>query len=143
MDNLTRLIAQHEGFRPRVYLDSRGVETIGYGFAIHDLELTEAESLDMLYYRIVQVRTHLYLYHWFRELDVVRQAAMIDLAYDVGVNGLLHFVCMIAHLREHEWRAASEEMLRSRWATEVGDRARSDATIILTGEWPDEVHTEP
>ena len=34
-------IKQHEGYVGIVYKDSLGIDTIGYGFAIKDLELDE------------------------------------------------------------------------------------------------------
>ena len=34
-------VKEHEGFRSKVYKCTEGFDTIGYGFAIKDLELTE------------------------------------------------------------------------------------------------------
>ena len=41
MIKLINSIKQNEGYRSRVYKDSLGIDTIGYGFAIKDLELEE------------------------------------------------------------------------------------------------------
>ena len=39
--NLIKEIKKHEGFRSKVYQCTEGYDTIGYGFAIKDLELDE------------------------------------------------------------------------------------------------------
>ena len=39
--SLIESIKQHEGYVGVVYKDSLGIDTIGYGFAIKDLELDE------------------------------------------------------------------------------------------------------
>ena len=45
--DLKESIKQHEGYVGVVYKDSLGIDTIGYGFAIKDLELDE-DICDMI-----------------------------------------------------------------------------------------------
>ena len=56
---LLERIKHHEGFRSKVYKCTEGYDTIGYGFAIKDLELDEdiaemilMRKLDLLMNRI-------------------------------------------------------------------------------------------
>ena len=44
MNELLNRIKEHEGFRSRVYKCTEGYDTIGYGFAIKDLYLSEGIS---------------------------------------------------------------------------------------------------
>ena len=39
--SIVKSIKYHEGFKSKVYKCSEGYDTIGYGFAIKDLELDE------------------------------------------------------------------------------------------------------
>ena len=41
MKDLLERIKHHEGYRSKVYKCTEGYDTIGYGFAIKDLELEE------------------------------------------------------------------------------------------------------
>ena len=45
MKDLLKRIKHHEGFRSRVYKCTEGFDTIGYGFAIKDLEMDEDIAL--------------------------------------------------------------------------------------------------
>ena len=46
--DLLEQIKDHEGFKSTVYQCTEGYDTIGYGFAIKDLELTEEIAEDIL-----------------------------------------------------------------------------------------------
>ena len=72
---------------------------------------------------------------WFSALDEVRQGAILNMAYNLGVTGLLHFPHMVSALGKMDWEVSAQEMLSSIWATQVGDRAKRLATQIRTGEW--------
>ena len=42
LKNILEDIKKHEGFRSKVYKCTEGYDTIGYGFAIKDLEIDES-----------------------------------------------------------------------------------------------------
>ena len=48
MQDLIDRIKHHEGFRNRVYKCTEGFDTIGYGFAIKDLDLDEDLAEEIL-----------------------------------------------------------------------------------------------
>lgn len=70
------------------------------------------------------------------KLDEVREAALIDMAFEMGGAGLGEFHHMLSAVRAGDWKTAQGEALSSAWAQEVPDRARDDASMLLTGEWP-------
>ena len=54
LKTLVERLKINEGFRSRVYKCSEGFDTIGYGLAIKDLELTEKEAEYLLANRVSQ-----------------------------------------------------------------------------------------
>lgn len=72
----------------------------------------------------------------FDFLDLVRQAAAIDMAYELGEGGLAKFARMIRAIRAADWTNAYAECLASDYAGQVPGRAQKCAAMLLTGEWP-------
>lgn len=70
---------------------------------------------------------------WWRNLDLVRQSVLLNMAYNLGVVGLLGFPHTLTAVRCGNYAAASSQMLMSRWAREVSDRATRLAAMMRTG----------
>jgi lysozyme len=113
-------IRGHEGWSPLPYRDGKGRLTIGYGFLIDPdvpgAGLTKAEGEmilnSRLQERIARLENEL---DFFNELNDVRQRALINMSYQLGVAGLLNFTKMIAAIREGDWDKAHAEALDSQW----------------------------
>ncbi len=73
---------------------------------------------------------------WFKGLDPVRQDIVLSMVFNLGLAGLRGFRGMIAALERHDYRGAAREMLDSRWAGQVGYRARELATMMITAKYP-------
>lgn len=71
---------------------------------------------------------------WFDKLDEVRQAVLISMAFQMGINGLMAFVHFLGAVRDGRWNAAAGEMLDSKWAKQTPKRAARAARAIETGE---------
>jgi len=56
------------------------------------------------------------------------------MAFNLGFNGLMQFKRMWKHLGRHDYPGAAKEMLNSKWAFQVGNRAIELAKIMRTGE---------
>lgn len=84
-----------------------------------------------------QAQSDLGLFTWTR-LSPIRQAALIDMAYQQGGAGLARFKHMLAAIRLSDWPTAHDECLNSAYAKEVPSRAKSNASLLLTGQWPTE-----
>ena len=124
-------IKDHEGFRARPYKDSTGHETIGYGTNI-DKGLTEEEADMLLRFRLNKLLSQLATRAPF-DLDVLPQQcqqALAQMAYNLGVGGLLRFKRMWAALERLDFDEAADEALDSKWAEQVGQRARDIAGQI-------------
>jgi lysozyme len=83
-----------------------------------------------------RLRKELEIYPW---LDPVRQAVLEDMAYNLGVNGLLKFRTMLTALGKWDYAGAVAGMKKSKWWTQVGPRSKRLAKMMLTGEWPEEM----
>ena len=69
----------------------------------------------------------------YKGLNQARQGALLDMAYEVGVEGLLGFRHMLDALERGDWAAASKAALASLWATEVPMRAIVIAAALRNG----------
>lgn len=65
-----------------------------------------------------------------------RQAALVDMVYELGQAGLARFTDMLMAIRDGDWVRAKAEGLASQWAAEVPSRAQRDMQMIATGLWP-------
>ena len=121
----------NEGFRSKVYKCSEGFDTIGYGFAIKDLELTEEEASMLLANRVSQ--KHLKLLdnlEWYKDMPPEIQGVILEMVYQMGLSGFKKFKKAIAHMKNKEWQLASHEMLDSKWAKQTPSRANQLADIV-------------
>ncbi len=134
---LVEKIEDEEGYREKIYLCPAGKWTIGAGINL-EAEAIPKDLADEWLKRIVLKRLSvLHGYDWFNSLDENRQIAVADMAYQMGVSGLLRFQKMIQAILEADYDTAAREMLDSKWARQVKDRAQRLAKMVRTGEWPE------
>lgn len=137
-----RLVAQlsiEEGVKPKVYLDSKGIPTIGVGRNLRDKGLKPNEIGLLLSDDINDSLTFLAQFIWFKHQNCPRQAAVIDMSF-MGLDRLLHFVHMIHCLDIGDFEGAHRECINSQWFLDVGPtRGNRVATMLLTGEWPSDI----
>tara|TARA_Y100000401_G_scaffold114005_1_gene115452 strand:+ start:285 stop:689 length:405 start_codon:yes stop_codon:yes gene_type:complete len=118
-------IKQHEGYVGVVYKDSLGIDTIGYGFAIKDLEL-DKDVCDMILERKIKnledrVRNK---FGWYPFMPQGIQDVVMEMCYQLGVTGFSKFAKTITYLKDKNFEKASEEMLDSLWARQTPNRAK-------------------
>ncbi|WP_405418687.1 glycoside hydrolase family protein [Marinobacter flavimaris] len=127
-------LERHEGLRLKPYHDTVGKLTIGYGRNLEDVGISRDEAEFMLDNDIDQVERQLETVDEYRDLDAVRQAVIANMAFNLGFAGLMGFKNMWAAIGRRDWESASEEMLNSKWARQVGVRAVELSEIMRTGE---------
>ena len=130
------LLEQQEGFRAKPFRDSRGFLTIGNGTNL-DAGITRAQAEALMRCQLDANEPALLAFPWFAGLDPVRRSVIENMAYNMGVGGVLTFTDMIAAIEAKDWPEAARQMRASKWAVQVGDRAKVLATIMETGEMPD------
>jgi len=118
-------IKKHEGYVGIVYKDSLGIDTIGYGFAIKDLEL-DSDICDIILERKLHALTDRInnKFNWYRYMPPEIQDIVVEMCYQLGVYGFSCFKKTIAYLQDKQFKNASIEMLDSRWAEQTPVRAK-------------------
>ncbi len=138
MMRLVNMLKRHEGVRDKVYMCSAGYETIGVGRNISEsgLGLSNDEIEYLLKNDIMRCQQELLgEYEWFKDLDSVRQDALIDLSFNIGQTKLRTFVKALGYMSEGNYLEAGQEFYRSRWAEQVGDRSLEICQMISSGEY--------
>ncbi len=127
-------VRRHEGLRLHPYRDTVGKLTIGVGRNLDDRGVTEAEALLMLRNDLLEVEARLDVdLPWWRDLDEVRREVLVEMGFNLGVDGLLAFHDTLAAVRRARYAEAGVHMLASRWAGQVGARAVELAALMRLG----------
>jgi lysozyme len=125
MPNLIEQIKESEGFRPTVYQCTEGYDTIGYGFAIKDLVLGIPICEIILERKIAELKLRIQQkLPFYDDMPEKAQDVIVEMCYQMGINGFSKFKKTIDHLMRKDYKAASVEMLDSRWATQTPNRAK-------------------
>ena len=139
-DQMMRQLRLHEGERLKPYRCTAGKLTIGVGRNLEDRGITAAESayllgndIDGFYVALLKALP------WAAHLDEVRQRVLLDMAFNLGIQGLLTFKNTLATIQAGDYEKAGPMMLQSRWAEQVGKRAERLSTMMVTGKDPREL----
>jgi len=138
MERLVKMLKLHEGVRNHVYVCTAGYETIGVGRNISEsgLGLTDEEINILLMNDIERVKKELSSsFSWFVDLDEVRQNAIIDMCFNLGLSRLNQFVKALDGMASKDYDKAADEFMDSRWSQQVGKRAVTITEMIRTGEY--------
>lgn len=126
------LIKEAEGFAERPVEDTDGTLVIGYG---HNLQrgrpITPTTAEVLLEQDLIPIYLSLNkkLPQW-REWPALVQAVLVDMAYNLGVAGVMKFKQMLAAIEEGDPERAHAAIMHSRYAQQVPSRARRNARLI-------------
>lgn len=127
-------LTRTEGRRNRPYIDTVGKVTIGIGHNLTDKGVPDTLVEEWFTQDITEAATGAEVLPAYNYLDPIRQTVLIDMIFNMGLDSVKEFVNTLALLKRGDYVAASEQMLKSKWATQVGNRAIELAEIIRTGE---------
>lgn len=121
-------IRKEEGWRGTAYKDSLGYWTIGYGF------LVDARKSDSLPLAVADVWLDYKLQDkiaaldqnlpWWKKQPEEVQEALVNMAYQLGVSGLLKFKTTLALLEKGDREGAANSAMKSLWAKQTPERAK-------------------
>lgn len=140
---LVQELRRDEGVRYTPYEDTEGIPTVGVGHNLRaaplpagwSYPLTDAQVDTLLDQDLLNV------YHdldrglsWWSQLCDVRQRVLANMCFNMGINGLMTFRNTLLAMREGRYADAATGMLQSKWATQVGARAKRLADMMTQGE---------
>ena len=139
VSQLHLMLRRHEGEQAHAYLCPAGYLTIGIGRNIDPdggLGLSRDEIAMLLNNDLARCRTELQgSFDWFDALEPTRQDALLDLLFNLGLPRFQTFRKMIAALARQDYTTAAAELLNSKYARQVGDRAEELALMLRTGQY--------
>ncbi len=140
MSKLIEQLKRHEGIRTHAYQCTANMTTVGVGRNIDEdggigLSIDEIEFL--LENDIKRCKQELITFPWFSQIDSVRQDALVNLCFNLGMTRLLGFRNALTAMSVGDYDKAADEFMDSRWAKQVGSRAEEVCAMIRTGNYPE------
>jgi lysozyme len=136
---LLRQLQRDEGFKDHAYQDHLGYWTIGFGRLIDERKgghITLEEGLFLLNNDIDNKTEELLKrLPWVNDLDDARKGVLVNMAFQLGVDGLLKFKNTLELIKNGKYKEASDAMLDSLWAKQTPNRASRLSAQMKTGEW--------
>jgi lysozyme len=136
---LIRQLKADEGVVSHAYQDHLGYWTIGVGRLIDKRKgggLRPSE-IDFLLQNDIDDRIEALTRRlpWFQDLDDARRGVLLNMSFQLGVDGLLTFKNTLKLVELGDYAAAAKNMLLSKWATQTPARANRMAEQMRTGQW--------
>ena len=131
IDELTNLIAKHEGKMLTMYTDTVGIPTIGYG---HNLQepISEAAALQILSDDVsIAVKELDDRMDWWRDLPHPAQLVLASMVFNLGWPRFSRFKKMIAALEDRDYDRAAMEMQDSLWFQQIKSRGDELKQMML------------
>ena len=129
---LLKELRRDEGVQYNKYIDSVGIPTCGVGHNLKVYPLPEGwcfplsdEQVDgLLAADLMMVFSGLDAHvGWWRTLSYARQRVLANMAFNLGVDGLLKFKNTLKFIQMGAYAEAATGMLVSTWARQTGKRA--------------------
>jgi len=137
IEKLKQLLIKHEGEVNHAYTDSEGYVTIGVGRLIDDRrggKISHDEAMYLLDNDIKKIIGQCdRAFDWFDDLDEVRKIVVLNMVFNLGINGFKKFKKTIAYIEHWEYEAAAIEMMDSAWSIQVGKRANELSEMMING----------
>lgn len=132
-------LKRDEGFRGEPYKCTEGYWTIGYGRNLETNPLTMDEAEVLLENDVNHTLGRLISVDLLPSITIdeltPRQAVWVNMAFQMGVSGVLRFKKAIRAYLDEDYRTCAEEMLDSRWSMQTPNRAHRLADQMISGEW--------
>ena len=121
--SLLSSVIVHEGFSRYSYLDSVGVRTVGYGRNLDDRGISREEAEMLLLNDLETSTEEAKKFEFYSHLSSNRQDVIVEMIFNLGLTRFKKFKKTIGYINQANHSAAADEMLDSKWADQVGQRA--------------------
>jgi len=153
ISSIIERVKKHEGVKFQRYLDSRGIPTVGVGFNLKRKDADEklkkiglnatkvkkgsqkltpqqVENLLVLDLENALAGARRILGASSTTMSVPALGVLTEMVFNLGTTGVLKFDSFLKYFKIKKFRKAASEMLKSRWARQVGERAKNLAEIL-------------
>ena len=139
ISELTKQLRADEGVVSHAYTDSLGYWTIGVGRLIDKRKGGGLRPFEIDYLlrndiedRINELTKRL---PWFQNLDDARRGVLLNMSFQMGVDGLMQFRNTLEMIKQGDYDKAADGMLNSLWARQTPERAKRLSIQMRTGAW--------
>lgn len=151
MQRLKEILIEDEGIYLKKYKCSKGIDTIGVGFAktfgfpdeikeitrVNDFDKLEEINLnqayDILEYQIKYFENKLlYRLDWYYGQSSSNKIVLISMAFNLGIKGLFRFKKMLKAMKNGDLQTSMNELLNSKYLNDVKSRALRLALILIS-----------
>ncbi|MCP4984677.1 MAG: glycoside hydrolase family protein [Colwellia sp.] len=122
-----------EGLKINPYRDTEGWLTIGIGRCLDKKGITKDEAIYLARNDVNEVIDKLNRIKGYKGLTNHRQKVIVNMTFNLGFSGVMKFRKMWNAIEKSDFDLASKEMLNSKWATQVGNRAKRLANEMRSG----------
>jgi lysozyme len=143
-------IQENEGFKSELYIDPIAKQkipkyeleiiekhwnnlnvTVGYGRCLQTNPLSMYEAEELLFSQVESIYIDLITnISFFDDLPINVQNVLVEMAYQLGINGLSKFRKTLRFLELKQYVLASKEMLISKWAQQTPNRAKKLSNLM-------------
>jgi len=135
---LEERIMEHEGFVPKIYKDSRGLATIGYGHLVkptdifeEEVEYSEEELYELFLKDLQEAKEGANtLVGHIEDLHPNAWECIVEMIYQLGTTGVMKFAKMLLALEEKNYYEAHLQMLDSLWRKQTQKRCEVLSSIM-------------
>ena len=133
IEKLKEELKQDEGYVEKIYRDSLGFLTCGWGHHLYlGSRINQTIAEEFLKMDIADAISDYYRFQKATgvKLDPRRARVIINMLFNMGLPKVLGFKNMIKALKDKNYEKAAREMINSKWAIQVGDRAKRLANLM-------------
>jgi lysozyme len=145
-DQFTKQIKYEEGLRLKAYRCSEGKLTIGYGWNIDANPTFEGKPIPRIITKEFAEKLLIYSISiaeqgllknlpWTINLDPARRDALLNMSFQIGIDGLLKFKTSLPLIKEGKYQNAAVNLLKSLWAKQTPERAKRVTNQIASGKY--------
>ena len=138
-ERLLKSVKEHEGFRSKVYLDTLGKRTVGYGHLCVEDHWEDDKEYEWGYLEEILHKDlreaiagadELIEQHNCKDLEGQAKEVVVEMIFQLGKTGVSKFKKMWEALSQYNYIGASFEMLDSKWANQTPNRAKKMAALM-------------
>ena len=131
MRKIIDYIKVNEGLELKPYKCTAGKFTIGYGRNLDDVGITKNEAEYLLGNDIQLCITDLKeIFENFDTYSINQRTALIDMRFNLGLNGFEKFKKFIKNVKNKDWEKAAKEIKNSKYYKQVKNRAERNMKFI-------------